>query len=94
MTRPEALELVIRGVKSLWSGDEVREIDVGVRSFETLSVSGLYQDVSGAVTILVDTKVEDYPLFMAKAAVSSKFNDVLVAETMKLVLNGGGDHDQ
>ena len=87
MTREEAFDLIIEAARKEWSGDLIWKSRT---TREGIDVGGIFTDVSVAVTIMVDTLVEDYPLFMAKASRSTKLNDVLVGKAMEMVLEKGG----
>jgi hypothetical protein len=85
MTREEAFDLIIEAAKKEWPGDKFSKTTEG-----GLGIGGIYHDVRPAVSTMVDTLVEDYPLFIAKASQSTKLNDVLAGKAMEMVLEKGG----
>ena len=89
MTRDEAFGSILKAVQLEYTGDNIRREINCAPGNEAIDVNGLYVNVKDAVTTLVDAPLDYYPLFIARAASSTKLNDVIVAGAMRLLLNGG-----
>jgi hypothetical protein len=92
MTRKEAFELLVKAYASDYPGDVIEPVDPGPEMISThmldSAVPSQVVDMRMAVSVLIRTAPEDYPLFVADSRNSWKVSVVLVAHAMQQMLAG------
>ena len=92
MTRPEAFGLLVKAYAAAYPGDVIEPVDPGpemiAAHLKDSSVPTQVVDMKEAITVLVRTAPEDYPLFVADSRNSWKVSVVLVAHAMQQMLAG------
>lgn len=92
MTRPEAFDILVKAYAAAYPGDVIEPVDPGPEMIgihmQDSGVPSQVVDMREAVTVLVRTAPEDYPLFVANSRSSWKVSVVLVAHAMQQLLAG------